>query len=101
VIDPPRAARPDLYGTEHETDAALPGGRRLSRVLVGVFFFLFSLIETVLVLSIDGILYPFQWGDLLSALTIFTAMTMIFLTSFNDTGSRRRGDVDDSAEEEL
>ena len=52
-------------------------------------------------LSIDGMLYPFQWGDLLSALTIFTAMTMIFMTSFIDTGSRRRGDVDDSADEEL
>jgi hypothetical protein len=75
--------------------------RSLSRALVGVFFFLFGLIETVLVLSIDGMLYPFQWGDLLSALTIFTAMTMIFLTSFIDTGSRRRDDVDDSADEEL
>jgi hypothetical protein len=75
--------------------------RSLSRALVGVFFFLFGLIETVLVLSIDGMLYPFQWGDLLSALTIFTAMTMIFLISFIDTGSRRRGDVDDSADEEF
>jgi hypothetical protein len=75
--------------------------RSLSRALVGVFFFLFGLIETVLVLSIDGMLYPFQWGDLLSALTIFTAMTMIFLTSFIDTGSRRRDDVDDSAGEEF
>jgi hypothetical protein len=75
--------------------------RSLSRALVGVFFFLFGLIETVLVLSIDGMLYPFQWGDLLSALTIFTAMTMIFLTSFIDTGSRRRDDVDDSADEEF
>jgi hypothetical protein len=75
--------------------------RSLSRALVGVFFFLFGLIETVLVFSIDGMLYPFQWGDLLSALTIFTAMTMIFLTSFIDTGSRRRDDVDDSAGEEF
>jgi hypothetical protein len=76
--------------------------RSLSRTLVGVFFFVFSLIETVLVLSIDGMLYPFQWGDLLSALTIFTAMTMIFLTSFIDTGSkRRRGHLDDGADEEF
>jgi hypothetical protein len=76
--------------------------RRLSRTLVGVFFFAFGLIETVLVLSIDGMLYPFQWGDLLSALTIFTAMTMIFMISFIDTGSRRRRDhLDDGGDEEL
>jgi hypothetical protein len=75
--------------------------RRLSRALVGVFFFLFGLVETVLVLSIDGMLYPFQWGDLLSALTIFTAMTMIFLTSFIDTRGKRRGNSDDGVDEEF
>lgn len=51
--------------------------RALSRPLFGVFFFVFGVIETVLVLSIDGMLYPFQWGDLLSALAIFTLLTMI------------------------
>jgi hypothetical protein len=29
------------------------------------------------VLSIDGELYPFQWGDLLSAITIFGLLAAI------------------------
>jgi uncharacterized membrane protein len=65
--------------------------RTLSRTLVGLCFFVFGVIETVLVLSIDGMLYPFQWGDLLSALTIFSLLTLIFVISFIDTGSIRRG----------
>jgi hypothetical protein len=76
--------------------------RTLSRAFVGVCFFAFGVIETVLVLSIDGMLYPFQWGDLLSALTIFTALTMIFVISFIDSGSMRRGDrPEHSAEDDL
>jgi hypothetical protein len=61
-----------------------------SRALFGVFFFVFGFIETVLVLSIDGVLYPFQWGDLLSALAIFTLLTMIFLISFIDPRRKPR-----------
>jgi hypothetical protein len=49
----------------------------------------FGIIETVLVLSIDGTLYPFQWGDLLSALAILTLLAMIFVISFIDPGPRR------------
>jgi len=76
--------------------------RTLSRALVGFCFFVFGVIETVLVLSIDGMLYPFQWGDLLSALTIFTLLTLIFVISFIDTRSmRRRGYPDDSVDEEF
>ncbi|MCW2593116.1 MAG: hypothetical protein JWQ86_5543 [Mycobacterium sp.] len=76
--------------------------RTLSRALVGVCFFVFGVIETVLVLSIDGMLYPFQWGDLLSALTIFSLLTLIFVISFIDTGSiRRGGQPDASADEDL
>ncbi|KAA0095383.1 hypothetical protein CIW49_23260 [Mycolicibacterium sp. P1-18] len=63
--------------------------QRISRALFGVFFLLFGVIETVLVLSIDGTLYPFQWGDLLSALAIFTLLAMIFVISFIDPGPRR------------
>jgi hypothetical protein len=65
--------------------------QRISRLLFGVFFLLFGVIETVLVLSIDGTLYPFQWGDLLSALAIFTLLTMIFVISFIDPGTRNDG----------
>lgn len=56
--------------------------RRFSRLLFGLFFLAFGVVETVLVLSIDGSLYPFRWGDLFSALAICTVLTMIFLISF-------------------
>ena len=69
---------------------ALHRGR--SRAVFGVFFFVFGLIETVLVLSIDGMLYPFQWGDLLSALAIFTLLTMIFVISFIEPRDQRADD---------
>jgi hypothetical protein len=61
--------------------------RRFSRMLFGVFFLVFGVIETVLVLSIDGMLYPFQWGDLMSALAMFTLLTMIFFISFVEPGN--------------
>ena len=61
--------------------------RRFSRLLFGVFFLVFGVIETVLVLSIDGMLYPFQWGDLMSALAMFTLLTMIFFISFVEPGN--------------
>lgn len=64
----------------------------VSRTLFAVFFFVFGVIETVLVLSIDGMLYPFQWGDLLSALAIFTLLTMIYLIFFIEPGNRRPDD---------
>jgi hypothetical protein len=60
--------------------------RKVSRSLFGGFFVLFGVIETVLVLSIDGELYPFQWGDLLSALVIFGLLGMIFVISFIEQG---------------
>ncbi|MCV7301600.1 hypothetical protein H7J93_18420 [Mycobacterium barrassiae] len=56
--------------------------RKVSRTLFGAFFLLFAVIETVLVLSIDGELYPFQWGDLLSAIVIFGLLTLICAISF-------------------
>lgn len=69
--------------------------RVYSRAFFGLFFFLFGVIETVLVLSIDGVLYPLQWGDLLSALVIFTLLTMIFVISFMEPGKRREGSAED------
>lgn len=64
--------------------------RAISRWLFGAFFVVFGVIETVLVLSIDGMLYPFQWGDLLSALAIFALLGMIFVISFIEPGGRNR-----------
>ena len=58
--------------------------RRLSRFRLGVFFLIFGLIETTLVLSIDGALYPFQWFDIFSALIIFALLWLIFLLSLSD-----------------
>ena len=58
--------------------------RRNRRILLGVFFSLFGAVETVLVLSIDGELYPFQWFDLCSALIIFGILTILFRLSLSD-----------------
>lgn len=55
--------------------------RRFSRWLFGIFFLGFGIVETVLVLSIDGAIYPFRWGDLFSALTIFVLLALIFVIS--------------------
>lgn len=54
------------------------------RVLLGAFLVLFGLVETILVLSIDGSLYPFQWFDLVSALVIFALLGVIFRLSLVD-----------------
>jgi hypothetical protein len=58
--------------------------RKLSRIRLGVFFFAFGIVETILVLSIDGALYPFQWFDLVSALIIFSLLAVIFWLSLVD-----------------
>jgi len=67
--------------------------RGLSRLRLGVFFFLFGVIETSLVLSIDGAFYPFQWFDICSALIIFGLLAILFLLSLADT--RNGGGSDD------
>ncbi|MDF2443606.1 MAG: hypothetical protein JWR01_1809 [Subtercola sp.] len=56
--------------------------QRRTRGLMGLFFILFALIETVLVLSIDGRVYPFQLSDLLAALIIFALLLMLFVLTF-------------------
>ena len=58
--------------------------RTLSRTLVGVCFFVFGVIETVLVLSIDGTFYPFQWFDAGSGIIIFGVMAILFRLSLSD-----------------
>jgi hypothetical protein len=52
--------------------------RSVSRVRLGAFFLVFGLIETTLVLSIDGSFYPFQWFDIFSALIIFGLLSILF-----------------------
>ena len=58
--------------------------RSVSRLRIGMFFFAFGLIETTLVLSIDGAFYPFQWFDICSALIIFSLLGLIFLLSLSE-----------------
>jgi hypothetical protein len=64
--------------------------RGLSRVRIGVFFFIFGLIETTLVLSIDGAFYPFQWFDICSALIIFGLLSILFRLALSDVPEGRR-----------
>jgi hypothetical protein len=61
--------------------------RGLSRVRLGVFFFVFGLIETTLVLSIDGAFYPFQWFDICSALFIFGLLSILLWVALSDPRS--------------
>jgi hypothetical protein len=58
--------------------------RALSRWLMGTFFVAFGAIETVLVLSIDGAIYPFQPFDAASALIIFGLMAILFRLSVSE-----------------
>jgi hypothetical protein len=62
--------------------------RSLSRPRLAAFLLWFGLVETLLVLSIDGSLYPFQWFDLISALVIFGLLSVIFALSLVDTPRR-------------
>jgi len=55
-----------------------------SRTLVRAFFVAFGIVETVLVLSIDGEIYPFQPFDAISALTIFTLLAILFRLSLSE-----------------
>jgi hypothetical protein len=66
----------------------------LTRTLLGIFFVMFGLIETVLVLSIDGAFIPFTWADLAAGLIIFALLAILFFLSFLDSPSRRRGGPD-------
>ena len=66
------------------------GRVRLTRTLLGVFFLIFGIIETVLVLSIDGTFIPFEWTDLVLALVIFGLLALLFWLSLLDAPSARK-----------
>ena len=65
-----------------------------TRVLLGIFFIAFGVMETVFVLSIDGRLIPFSWSDLLCGLAIFALLALLFFLSLLETPSSRRGQDD-------
>jgi hypothetical protein len=56
----------------------------LSRWLMATFFVVFGVIETILVLSIDGAVYPFQPFDAASVLIIFGVLAILFKLSLSD-----------------
>jgi hypothetical protein len=66
--------------------------RRFAPVLLGAFFVMFGLLETVLVLSIDGAFYPFAWADFIAALIIFGLLAIVFRVSLMQSPS---GSVND------
>ena len=51
---------------------------------MGTFFIAFGAIETILVLSIDGVVYPFQPFDAASALIIFGVLAILFRLALSD-----------------
>ncbi|MET0990997.1 MAG: hypothetical protein ABWX66_01285 [Lacisediminihabitans sp.] len=59
-----------------------------TRILLGVFFGLFAVVETVLVLSIDGRLFPLMWSDFIAAVLIFALLVMLFI--FSMMGAERK-----------
>ncbi|MBK4346122.1 hypothetical protein [Lacisediminihabitans changchengi] len=61
-----------------------------TRVLLGTFFGLFAIVETVLVLSIDGHLFPFQWSDCIAAVLIFALLVMLFIFSMMGAEPKRK-----------
>jgi hypothetical protein len=61
-----------------------------TRVLLGLFFIAFGVMETVFVLSIDGRLIPFSWSDLMCALAIFALLALLFFLSLLESPSNRR-----------
>jgi hypothetical protein len=66
------------------------GNLVLTRVLLGLFFVAFGVVETAFVLSIDGTLIPFSVSDLLAGLVIFALLALLFFLSFLDTPDRQR-----------
>ena len=65
--------------------------QRKSRSALAAFFVVFGIVETVLVMSIDGAFYPFQWFDACSALIIFGLLAILFRLSLSEPDVSDRG----------
>ena len=61
-----------------------------TRALLGAFFGLFGIVETVLVLSIDGRLFPLEWSDFIAAILIFALLVMLFVFSMMGTERKQK-----------
>lgn len=53
--------------------------------LLALFFFVFGTVETVLVFSIDGAFYPFEWFDSFVGVIIFGLLAILFRLSLEDS----------------
>jgi hypothetical protein len=62
---------------------------RKTRALLGAFFGTFGIIETILVLSTDGRVYPMQWSDLAAAIIIFALLLLLFVFSMMDATPKK------------
>jgi hypothetical protein len=63
---------------------------RTTRVLLGSFFAVFGIIETALVLSTDGHIWPMQWSDLIAGIIIFALLLLLFLFSMMSPARRQK-----------
>jgi protein-S-isoprenylcysteine O-methyltransferase Ste14 len=72
------------------------GSEHRARVLLGAFFGSFAVVETLLVVSIDGRVLPPRWSDLIAALVIFVLLWFLFAMSM--VAPRRKGGRDTSDE---
>ena len=59
--------------------------------MLALFFFVFGLVETALVFSIDGAFYPFQWFDSLVGIIIFGLLALLFKLSLEDSREEQDG----------
>ncbi|GAA4139943.1 hypothetical protein [Leifsonia shinshuensis] len=75
------------------------GRVRVTRTLLGLFFLVFGIVETVLVMSIDGTFIPFEWTDLALALLIFGLLSLLFWLSLLDAPGPKKRARDDSRAE--
>lgn len=58
--------------------------QRTARSVLAAFFVAFGIVETLLVMSIDGSIYPFQGFDAVSALIIFGLLALVFRLSLSE-----------------
>jgi cytochrome bd-type quinol oxidase subunit 2 len=74
---------------------------RKTRIILALFFGAFAVIETVLVLLIDGRLFPARWSDLVAALVIFALLWLLFVLSMmSERGTQRSGRPDDQQDDD-
>jgi len=73
---------------------------RKTRIILAVFFGAFAVIETLLVLSIDGRLFPARWSDLVAALVIFALLWLLFVLSMMSERGKRRPDAGDEQQDD-